>query len=72
MTLEVKRKLLKDAKRRHQVAYKYSIVLGMDKSMSGDMREVYEDKLHSLLTVCDKCIHNWHLGRKTYLKDLSE
>ena len=69
---ELKHKLIQDAKRRHEVAYKYSLVLGLAPEVSGRLLEDYTSRLNELLTVCDKCIHNWHMGRKAHLKELSE
>ena len=71
-SVETKRELIQDAKRRHNVAYKYSLILGMDPEHSGTLREDYIQRLDQLLKACDKCVHNWHLGRKAFLKECSE
>ena len=72
MSPETKQELIKDAKRRHEVAYKYSLILGLAPEISGSMLEDYTARLNRLLTACDKCVHNWHMGRKPYLKKLAE
>ncbi|CZR51539.1 related to SEN1 protein [Phialocephala subalpina] len=72
VSLETKRELIEEAKRRHEVAYKYSLILGLAPDVSGRLLHEYTLRLNELLTSCDKCVHNWHLGRKAYLKDLSE
>lgn len=72
MSLETKKELIQDAKRRHEVAYKYSLILGLDAEISGSMLDDYTERLNRLLMTCDKCVHNWHMGRKPYLKELTE
>ena len=72
MSPETKQELIQDAKRRHQVAYKYSLILGLGQEISGHLLEDYTLRLNKLLTTCDKCVHNWHMGRKPYLKELAE
>jgi senataxin len=47
-------------------------ILGMDPEHSGTLREDYIQRLDQLLKACDKCVHNWHLGRKAFLKECSE
>jgi senataxin len=72
MSPETKRELIDDAKRRHKVAYKYSIVFGLAPEDTGAMREDYTLRLNRLLTTCDKCDYHWHMGRKTFVKEISE
>lgn len=72
MSVETKKELIQDSKIRHQKAYRYSVVLGLAPEVAGRALEDYIKKLDRLLTICDKCVHNWHLGRKAYLKELSE
>jgi senataxin len=72
MTAEAKREQIQDAKIRHQKAYRYSVVLGLAPDVAGRALEDYVKKLDRLLSNCDQCVHNWHLGRKAYLKELSE
>lgn len=72
MSAETKKELIQDSKIRHQKAYRYSVVLGLAPEVAGRALEDYIKRLDRLLTTCDKCVHNWHLGRKAYLKELSE
>lgn len=69
MSPETKHESIQAAKERHNVAYKYSLIVGMN---SGPELEEYTDTLNRLLTTCDKCVHNWHMSRKAYLRELSE
>jgi senataxin len=54
------------------VAYRYSLILGLAPEVSGTLSKDYIDQLDEQLTTCDKCVHNWHMGRKPYLKELAE
>ncbi|KUJ23532.1 uncharacterized protein LY89DRAFT_680273 [Mollisia scopiformis] len=71
MSFETKKELIADWKSRQAVAYKYSLILGLGAEISGRLLDAYTKRLNELLTSCDKCVHNWHLGRKAYLKELS-
>jgi senataxin len=72
MSVEEKLRVIQVAKRRHKVAYKYALVFGLSPDVSGVLLEQYMNRLTGLLTNCDKCVRNWHMGRKAYLKDLAE
>ncbi|KAB8294774.1 hypothetical protein EYC80_006736 [Monilinia laxa] len=72
MSAETKKELIQDAQRRQTIAYKYSLIIGLDRDAGGTMVEDYLTRLNKLLTCCDKCVHNWHMGRKAYLKELAE
>jgi senataxin len=72
MSPDTKRELIHDAKRRHNVAYKYSIILGLDPEYTVGMRDDYVNRLNHLLKTCDKCGYNWHMGRKGYVKEITE
>jgi len=72
MSVDTKKEMIKDAKTRHDVAYKLSIITGLDHEASGEMLNDYTRRLNRLLQTCDKCVRNWHMGRKPYLKHLAE
>lgn len=72
MSAETKKELIQDAQRRQAVAYKSSLIIGLDPDAGGPMVVYYLERLNTLLTSCDKCVHNWHIGRKAYLKELAE
>lgn len=71
MSSETKKELIRDAKRRHNVAYKFSLVLGMAPDIVGDMLKEYTRRLNGFLIKCDKCVQHWHMGRKAYLKEVA-
>lgn len=72
MSAETKKELIQDAQRRQNIAYKFSLTIGLDRDAGGTMVEGYLERLNKLLMCCDKCVHNWHIGRKAYLKELAE
>jgi len=72
ISLEIKKERIEEAKGRHDVAYKCSLIFGLGSEGMGSMKEDYRQRLNNYLTGCDRCIRNWHLGRKAYLKELSE
>jgi hypothetical protein len=72
MDPKAKRELIEEGRQRQDVAYKYSIVLGLDMSSAAAMLKDYTLRLHTLLTSCSDCIRNYHMGRKSYLKYLHE
>jgi senataxin len=67
-----KRELIEEGKHRQDIAYKYSIVLGLDPNVAGRMLSDYAKRMHELLSTCSTCIRNYHMGRKAYLKHLRE
>lgn len=72
MTPETKQEMIEDAKKRHEVAYKFSMIIGVDTDSSGRMLDDYIERLNRTLSGCDKCVRNWHRGRKPFLKELAE
>ncbi|RFU32526.1 hypothetical protein B7463_g3842, partial [Scytalidium lignicola] len=69
---QTKHQAIEAFKRRKEVAYKVSLVLGLSPEVSGRVMEDYTRRLNTLLTSCSKCVSNWHMGRKGYLKQLAE
>lgn len=67
-----KRKAVADGKKRQETAFGCSLILGLDEDDSSELRSYYGNRLGSSLSQCDKCIYNWHMGRKAFLKKLSE
>ncbi|KAG9248055.1 SEN1 N terminal-domain-containing protein [Calycina marina] len=72
MSAETKRETIEDGRKRYNITYKFSIVLGLDHDIAGELLAAHFNHLDSLFEVCDKCVRNWHKGRKSYLKDLAE
>ncbi|KAH7418017.1 SEN1 N terminal-domain-containing protein [Cadophora sp. MPI-SDFR-AT-0126] len=72
MSQATKKELIQDSKKRYTVAYRYSQILGINEDVAGKAREDYSAALDHLLKTCDKCVFNWHRGRKEHFKWLSE
>ena len=70
MSPEGKKEIIEEGKYRHEVAYKYSIILAVNQELSGTMLVYFTQRLNQLLSSCAACIRNWHMGRKAYLKEL--
>lgn len=72
MSPEAKKELIEEGRQRHDIAYKYSIILAVDEQVAGDMLRSFTQRLNHMLSNCAGCIRNWHMGRKAYLKELQE
>lgn len=72
MSPKAKLEIIEEGKHRHDIAYKYSIILALDQESAGTMLIYFTQRLHELLSGCATCIRNWHMGRKAYLKELQE
>ncbi|RKF64463.1 putative ATP-dependent helicase C29A10.10c [Golovinomyces cichoracearum] len=72
VSIDDKKERLDAFEKRYQVAYKCSLVLGMAPEQAGRMLKEYTGRLNQLLSSCDKCVYNWHLGRRAFLKEMSE
>lgn len=71
MDVETKQRLVDEARDRQKVALHSALILGM----SEDAQEAqvdYIQRLKAQLTRCDKCVRNYHMGRKAFFKDLRE
>ena len=66
-----KLKLIGDSHNRAQVAYRLSMVYGLSEEEAADWQERYRKRSNELLTTCDRCVRNWHIGRKRFLKEIS-
>lgn len=72
MDAATKHKMIKEAKVRHRVAYRYSLIIGLAPEVAGSLLSSYIERLDAALSSCDKCTEAWHKGRKSYLKELRE
>lgn len=72
MSAETKHELIQNGEKRHNIAYKFSIILGLDPELSRELLPAHFNRINKFLTSCDKCARNWHKGRKAYLKQLAE
>jgi senataxin len=72
LTLEEKLILVTESKIRSTTAYRFCIAYGLSAQEVGEWQVFHHKRLSSLLTCCDKCVLNYHMGRKGFLKELSE
>lgn len=69
ITAQTKKRRIAASKERHEVAYDYSLIFGFPEEQE---QEQYKDQLNGLLSECDQCVRNYHMGRVPYLSGLSE
>lgn len=71
VTSEQKAKLIEESYRRTQIAYRLCMVYGLSEEEAADWQERHRKRSNELLTTCDRCVRNWHMGRKAFLKEVS-
>lgn len=71
MTSAQKAELIVEGHRRAQIAYRLCMVYGLSEEEVADWQESYRKRSNEFLTTCDRCVRNWHMGRKRFLKELT-
>jgi senataxin len=72
ITAEEKSRRIKEGRRRLEIAYWNTLLFAYDKDKAGIWLIKYSQRLTSCLENCDKCVLNWHMGRKAALQRFSE
>lgn len=72
ITPETKNRYIAEGRKRQDVAYRFAVVYGLASEDAEEWQQTYYNRLEELLTSCDKCVRNWHMGRRRFLKDISE
>lgn len=67
-----KHKLIQEGKDRIQITYWCMLVNGMGKDKFEAEREELKKRLNQWFRRCDKCIMNWHMYRKSFLREFAE
>jgi len=70
-----KKQRIEESEQRQECAYRFAISLGLsveENAEAGGLVDEYLKRLSQLLTTCDKCVRNYHMGRKDFLKYLAE
>ena len=67
-----KLRLVNDAKERQNTAYQFCLVFAFSADDVGEWQQEHLIRLTNSLTRCDRCVRNYHRGRKQFLKALSE
>jgi senataxin len=72
LTSADKARLIREWERRQEIAYQLCIVYGLSAEEGSDWQDFHHKRLTELLSTCDRCVRNYHMGRKGFLKDVSE
>lgn len=71
----LKKQCIAEGAQRRDCAYRFLISLGLtpeETAGTGGTVEAYFERVNALLTHCDKCVRNYHMGRKDFLKYMAE
>jgi senataxin len=71
ITAEEKKKRVEDGQARQRIAYQAGVILSYPRDKSGVWLANFSARMEYYLQSCDKCVTNWHMGRKAGLQDLS-
>lgn len=73
-TSAVKIKRVSDGETRLTCTYRFSLSLGFSPEQSAEagFDDSYMRRVTELLTTCDRCVRNYHMGRKAFLAYMSE
>jgi len=72
LSSEERQQRIQDGKERVKIAYWASLVLSSPKDKSGARLVKWVERMEQYLSSCDKCVLNWHMGRKAALAEFSE
>lgn len=67
-----KQKLIQEGKDRIQATTWCMLVYAMGKDKFEAERKELNERLNQWLQKCDKCIMNWHMHRKSFLREFAE
>lgn len=70
-----KKQHIQDSEQRQKCAYRFTISMGLspeEAAAVGDFLGQYTQRVGLLLSTCDKCVRNYHMGRKEFLKFMAE
>lgn len=67
---------IKEGEQRLTCAYRFSISLGFTAEQAAEAEEAgvdgYSRRVTELLSSCDQCVRNYHMGRKEFLGYIAE
>lgn len=72
ISISDKQRFIHEAERRKHVAYQFSLVFALSSEDVGEWQDAHKVRLTELLSTCSGCIRSYHMGRKKFLRDLSE
>jgi senataxin len=72
ISITQKHRLIAEGQKRRKVAYQFSLVFALSAEDVGEWQQAYVARVAVALTECDRCVRNYHMWRKPFLKELSE
>jgi len=72
ISIAQKHKFIADGEQRRKEAYQFSLVFALSAEEVGEWQQAYIARLAVALTECDRCVRNYHMWRKPFLKEISE
>lgn len=69
-TPEEKEKRIQEGRRRVELTYDLSLLLGITEEQSSGWKEQWIERTESFLTKCDGCVLRWHMHRKKFFEKL--
>lgn len=67
-----KKQRIEDGKKRRDIAYKLSLLLGMNEESAGSWLPSWSARVSTYLTKCDSCVRLWHKSREEFLAFMRE
>jgi senataxin len=67
---EYKEQTIQEARRRVELTYDLSLLLGITEEQSSGWKEQWVERTESFLTKCDGCVLRWHMHRKKFFEKL--
>lgn len=70
ITTEEKEHRIQEGRRRVELTYDLSLLVGITEEQSSGWKEQWTERTESFLTKCDACILRWHMHRKKFFEKL--
>ncbi|KAJ0123384.1 tRNA-splicing endonuclease [Diaporthe amygdali] len=70
VTAEETERRTQEARRRVELTYDLSLLLGITEEQSSGWKEQWVERTESFLTKCDACVLRWHMHRKKFFEKL--
>jgi senataxin len=72
VSIATKLKYIDEGRKRQSITYRFAIVYGLPPEDAEEWQSTYRERSGYFLSTCDKCVRNYHAGRKEFVKELSE
>ncbi|KAI3397342.1 hypothetical protein diail_11000 [Diaporthe ilicicola] len=70
ISTEQKEQRIQEGRRRVELTYDLSLLVGITEEQSGGWKEQWIERTESFLTKCDACVLRWHMHRKKFFEKL--